>query len=310
MSRVLGSLLFALAVSASSWAGEVQDPYRAIDLERAFEITRGSPTVKVALLSTSANCELADLAPSIVRTHAPDRSFDACELPLGIKDEEVNYGTYSISLIHFTAPHVKILPLRVFQPDGNGNFEDSLKGFQIALDEGAQIIAYSGGGDMNIDQAEPFCALVVKAREKGVTVLMPAGNSGVEITDERPSLLTFCKSDNLVGVSAMSGDLSQLANFASYSQTFVQWAAPSESVGGYDGEGNLVAYRGTTAAFLLAAGSMALRTSLYPQESAAVRREAILRSVTKIESLQNRVEAAGMLNAYLLLSPIKAHSPR
>jgi subtilisin family serine protease len=303
MKKIIETTMIALSVLGQTWsyAAEVKDPYLAIDIYRAHELTTGSPEVVVALLSTSVNCRLAALAPSIKRLSPENRDLDACESVEGINERDLNLGTYSASVIHFVAPSVKILPIRIFSPMGHGTIEASMRGIQVAMAEGAKIISFGGGGDVSPQQLQNVCAVIEDARQRGVTIVAPAGNSGSEITSERSTIMSRCKNDALFSVAALNEEIDGLAPYASYSPHFVQLAAPGENVGGYDAAGNLITFRGSTPGLLLTTGVLALRESLYPGETAYFRREAILRSVTPMASLVGKVESSGMLNAYRAL---------
>jgi hypothetical protein len=273
------------------------DPLEAIRLSDAHKVTRGSKEVTVALLSSSVNCRLPALRDGIDRLSEEDRRFDACETIEGVNSQDLTHGTFSASVILQIAPGIRVLPIRIFGPNGTGSYLDMARGMQIALDQGADIIAIGGGGSPAPDSMNALCSLVEEARMRNVSVVAPAGNSAEEITTDKPFILASCKNDTLFSVAGLSSKLDELAKFSNYSSYFVQLAAPSAGIKGLDATGKPTQFQGTTVSYLLATGVLALRRSTYANESVEARREALLGAVTPLESLVGKVESAGIIDA-------------
>ena len=78
------------------------------------------------------------------------------------------------------SPQVKIMTLKYFSPNSNngGNVKNTVKSIEYAVQNGADIINYSGGGPG--DNLEEKTA-VAKAADKGIIFVAALGNDGSEI---------------------------------------------------------------------------------------------------------------------------------
>lgn len=74
------------------------------------------------------------------------------------------------------AYNANIMPIRVLDADGDGSFGDLAKGIYYAVDNGADVINLSIGGDYNYSVR----AAIAYANSQGVFVSAATGNGGVE----------------------------------------------------------------------------------------------------------------------------------
>lgn len=78
------------------------------------------------------------------------------------------------------APHVQIMTLKYFSPEtNNNNIENTVKAINYAINNGADIINYSGGGPGE-NNAEK--AAVAKAADKNIIFIAALGNDGSKIS--------------------------------------------------------------------------------------------------------------------------------
>jgi subtilisin family serine protease len=85
------------------------------------------------------------------------------------------------------APGASVLPVRVLGDDGSGSASDVAAGIDWAVDQGAQVINLSLGGEIPILGSDPgFEAAIDRALDRGVVVVAAAGNSGLPVC-EQPS---------------------------------------------------------------------------------------------------------------------------
>ncbi|MGB1251484.1 MAG: S8 family serine peptidase, partial [Candidatus Promineifilaceae bacterium] len=90
----------------------------------------------------------------------------------GDVDEAAGHGTHVAGIVSIVAPHAQILPVRIFNSDGQGTYTDLIEGIVYAVDQGADVINISGSGA----EASPFLQMAIDyAEENGVLVVVAGG---------------------------------------------------------------------------------------------------------------------------------------
>ena len=89
-------------------------------------------------------------------------------------------GTISNGTLSGVAPGASILAVKVLNEDGAGDDSIIAQGIEFAVDNGADVISLSVGGEWtdNTYLVEPSVAASVAAIDAGVSVVIAAGNSG------------------------------------------------------------------------------------------------------------------------------------
>ncbi len=210
---------------------EPQKTAEQIYLPYAQLITKGSPSIKIAVLDTGVNLNHRELEGKIVNpmdfvnlqgldtTEFIGDTTDADEVP----EDEVGHGTHVSGIIAAkgiqmdggVCPDCKIMPVRVLATMKNGNkvvgagiIDNINAGIKYAVDHGADIINMSlgikheGGGLPHED-------VINYALSKNVTIVAASGNDG---TSEKyyPGALP-----GVIAVGAVD-DLGKVTNFTSY----------------------------------------------------------------------------------------------
>ena len=158
----------------------------------------------------------------------------------------------------------RVMPVKVLGDDGRGLFSDFLLGIDYALDNGADVINMSLGGQLHHAQARQlyesgFAAVASKARQLGVPLIASAGNDGVD-TRSYPAAW-----EGFTGVAgSLQGDRAPGSNHGSW----VDVAAPWRNVA-TDEQGRFVWVEGTSPAAAVASGVAALVQSADPATDAA-----------------------------------------
>lgn len=110
------------------------------------------------------------------------------------------------------APGARILPVRVIDDKGTGFASDGKKGVEYAIEQGADVINVSLGGDVVTETLlgdEGFADALTKAVRAGIVVVVAAGNSS----------LPFCENPDVedgvlcVGAVDRRGSRSVFSNF-------------------------------------------------------------------------------------------------
>ena len=148
----------------------------AFDLPDTWKITQGEG-VKIAVLDTGCDLDHPDLVENLL----PGINF----INIGQRPEDDNqHGTHITGIIVAenndigmvgVAPKAKVIPIKVLDSNGSGDFGTVAKGIRWAVDNGADIISTSLGSP------RPLLAIrkaVLYAESKGIPVFCAAGNAG------------------------------------------------------------------------------------------------------------------------------------
>ena len=176
----------APAAYTAQWAAQL------IRTEQAHAIATGS-NITVAILDTGIDLDHPWLADKLVPgydfvgndTNPAEEANNLDSDGDLIFDEAAGHGTHVAGIVALTAPDAHIMPIRIFNSDGVGDYFDIAQGIIYATDHGANIINLSGSGPDDvaylqsaIDYAQTRGVVVVAAG--GLTVLdYPASYSGV-----------------------------------------------------------------------------------------------------------------------------------
>lgn len=270
-----------------------------IRAEKAWDITKGSRGVRVAITDTGADYLHPDLAANIwqnpgevgIDSQGRDKSKN------GVDDDNNGYvddfhgwdfvnndndpmddhghGTHVAGTIGAVSNNgigitglnwqVGIVPLKFLSADGGGDEASAIKAIEYAATMGIPIVNASWGG-FGYNQA--LKDAIEAAGKKGVLFVTAAGNNGYD----NDTINTFPANfdlDNLISVAAIDRN-DQKASFSNFGSTKVHIAAPgvnSLSLGISDNgrDAPLVVMDGTSMAAPYVAGAAALVKSAFPQ---------------------------------------------
>jgi subtilisin family serine protease len=246
--------------------GESLDYSRSIlNVQPAWNITEGSPTVVVAVIDSGVDYFHPDLAANIV-----DPGYDFYHDRVGGYDDN-GHGTHCSGIIAAAkngigvrgiAPKVKILPVKFLGPDGSGDTADAVKAIDYAVARGAKILSNSWGGggySQLLDDA------IQRALNAGVIFVAAAGNDGLD-TDGSPNYPA-----NYAGVISVgsSDSRDQRSSFSNYGTASVEVFAPGTSIVSTYPGGTYKSLSGTSMATPQVSGALALALSAKPGITAA-----------------------------------------
>ncbi len=200
-------------------------PDADIDAPEAWDLTRGSTNVKIAVVDTGVAADHPALRANMISGW--DFADDDAD-----PDDEDGHGTHvagtigargndgdSIAGVNWNA---KIMPVRVIGPEGASD-ADIAAGFAWAAERGAKVVNASLGGP----GASPVVSEAVRTHPNTLYVVA-AGNSAKNNDAET---FTPCNIPhaNLICVAA-SGQRDQLSSFSHYGPSNVDLAAPGMSI--------------------------------------------------------------------------------
>lgn len=173
----------------------------AISLEEAHALTRGDPSVTVAVLDTGVSLEHPELRDCLLPGHDFVDIISGAGEFIGdflgadeVPQDEVGHGTHVAGIIAGrglnmpagVVPRCKVLPVRVLGAMRRGNrrvgaglVDNINSAVKWAVDQGVDVINMSLGV-RHTDGGLPHQEVVEYASRRGVTIVAAAGNDGQE----------------------------------------------------------------------------------------------------------------------------------
>ena len=221
-----------------------------INAEKAWKISKGDKTVKIAVIDTGVDYNHEDLKDNIMvnelelygNTGVDDDGN-------GLVDDVYGYdfanddndpmdghghGTHCAGVIGAThnsvgiagvMAKVQILPIQFLKASGGGTLEGAIRSIDYAVQRGVHIMSNSWGGR---GQSKALEEAIAKAEQAGILFVAAAGNENSD-NDKVAVLPASIKLDNIVSVGAMDGK-GKKASFSNYGKQSVHVFAPGVNI--------------------------------------------------------------------------------
>jgi subtilisin family serine protease len=260
---------------------------RTVGASSAWNVTRGSQKVTVAVIDTGVDASHPELRGSFV----PGYDLIGNDAD---PDDEQGHGTAVAGIIgartrngRGLCPACSLMAVRVLGADGYGTTSTIADGMVRAVNAGARVLNLSLGSTGTTDtEAEA----VAYALERGVVVVAAAGNDG------REDVLYPAAFPGVIGVAA-TDERDRLYPWSNRGGA-VRVAAPGCNTAPALGSGHAY-FCGTSSATPMVAGIAALALSLSPQITSAQVEQALQRTAVPIPGVQfGRVDAARTIAAF------------
>lgn len=290
----------------SGWGVDPSNTQSNIKLEKAWKIFNKKSNVVVAVIDTGIEFDHPFLNNNIFLTKerkatAQKYGLDFSQTVTGIRPSDSHgHGTHVAGIIRSVFPEVHILALKYYNPQASGaaNLNSTIKALEYAVDQGVDIINYSGGGPQ---PSADELAVLKKAERKGILVIAAAGNKKANIDNKDNAFYPASYGlSNVITVTAYDKN-NQLVASSNYGEKSVDIAAPGHRIKS-SVPGNAVGYMtGTSQATAFVSGVAALIKAQHPHLGYQQIRNIILSSSDQIASLKGKVLGAGKLNAHKAL---------
>lgn len=213
----------------------------------------------------------------------------------GIIGAEANNGRGIVGI----APEVSIMVLKYFDPQSPGadNLKNTIRSIQYAIDNGAQIINYSGGG---LEYSQEEHDAIDRARLKGVLFVAAAGNEKSN-SDKIPYYPADYGLENIISVTAFNPSQEVLSS-SNWGVHTVDLAAPGQNILSLL-PGNAYGFMtGTSQATAFVTGAAALIMSHKTGFKFSDVKKYILNSGDALTSLADKTKTSRKLNLYKALT--------
>lgn len=193
--------------------------------------------------------------------------------------------------------NVSIMAVKYYSEASPGavNLSNTIKALNYAIDNGAQIINYSGGGP---EFSEDEYLAMKKAEAKGILVVAAAGNErkNSDLIENYYYPAAYGLS-NIISVAAIDRD-NLLLRSSNWGVKKVDVAAPGENIYSTLPDGRVGYMSGTSQATAFVSGMAALLLSQDSSLTPSKIKEIIRGSTDSIATLKGRIASGGRVNAY------------
>lgn len=315
-----------------AWVHElgVDDPLAAaqwylerIRLPAAWEITRGSGDVSIAIIDTGVDPDHQDLIGAFEidpLTGSSGYDYVNRRFPTYVDPTQDWHGTAVAGVATAragdgygmvgVAPNARLRVHRIYAssthgtPPGQATYATAAAAIRQAAADGADVILLTWGG------TTPSAELVNAIIDVDVPVVAAAGNDGQDLSGV-PSIRRFpamYRLPNLVTVAASDEHNALLGNermASNYGVHHVQIAAPGANIVSLAAGGEHQLFEGTSFAAPQVAAALALGRSVAPGASAAELISALVRTARRSAALSDKVTSGGVLDVVAFLRALE-----
>ncbi len=273
-----------------------------INLLPAWEITRGSQAVRLAIVDTGVDYTHPDLIGNVDSEHG----FNFVNNTKDAMDDN-GHGTHCagiIGAIHDNKigvtgvmAEVVIIPLKFLDSAGQGELEAALKAIDYATEMNVDLISnsWSGGGS-----SQALFEAIKRASDKGIIFTAAAGNNRSN-NDQLPNYPASYDLPNIVSVAAFTAQ-NEFAQFSSYGKKSVHIVAPGQNILSTVRNGKYEIMSGTSMATPYVSGALGLLLAKEGRLPHELMRERLMMTAVPVVALRGKSQTASRLDAYNLLT--------
>lgn len=311
--------------NAPSSFGQIGVKGADIGALKAWELSKGSKDIKVAVIDTGIDYNHPDLKDNMWINEAEANGKE------GVDDDENgyiddihgydfanndgdpmdghNHGTHcagTIGAVHNNEigvagvmANVTLVAVKFLSDAGSGTSEDALKAIDYAAKVGVNVMSNSWGGGA---YSQALHEAIQRASEKGIVFVAAAGNSSSN-NDTTPHYPSNYEVENVISVAAHTYK-DELASFSCYGKGTVDIAAPGHNILSTTKAGGYAVYSGTSMATPHVAGVVGLLLAYEGPMPHTDLVNRILKTSVPVTAYRRKVISGGRISAYNLLASI------
>jgi thermitase len=294
-----------------------------INALKAWSITKGSKSIKIAVIDTGVDYNHPDLVENIWTNTA-----EANGTP-GVDDDGNGYiddihgydfankdgdpmdgnghGTHcsgTIAAAHDNGvgvagvmAHAQIIGVKFLTDQGSGSTADAILSIDYAIKQGVDIMSNSWGGS---GRSEALLEAIERANAAGIIFTAAAGNNAAD-NDTTPSFPANYDVENVISVAAHNYD-DKLASFSCFGATTVHISAPGRNILSTVNGNAYDVYSGTSMATPHVSGVVGLYLALNGKTNPKTLRDEIMRTSVYGKSYGRSTISGGRVDAYNFLT--------
>lgn len=164
------------------------------------------------------------------------------------------HGTHIASIIARKSQKNSLMILKYYQEkmDPKQNLLNCMLAFRYAINNGANVINFSGGG---YGESAEEKIILTEAAAKGILIIAAAGNDHIN-NDLMPYFPASYRLPNIVSVGSLTAS-GNISKFSNYGDSSVHLYAPGEDIAGFGVFGDKLTMSGTSQATAMVSGSIA-----------------------------------------------------
>lgn len=301
-----------------------------VDALRAWEITKGSKQVKIAVIDTGVDYNHPDLKANMWVNEAEAAGTAGVDDDgNGYVDDIYGYdfanndgdpmdgnghGTHcsgTIAAVHDNGvgiagvmANATIVAVKFLSDAGSGTTADAIRAIDYATKVGVDIMSNSWGGG---GFSQGLYDAIKNAKDKGIVFTAAAGNSATN-NNSTPHYPSNYQIDNVISVAAHNYN-DELASFSCYGSETVHVAAPGRNILSTTPNNDYAVYSGTSMATPHVTGVVGLYLSHHGRMDVKQLRDKLMSSSVYARAYGRKTIGGGRANAYNFLTGVVADRP-
>lgn len=279
-----------------------------INASKAWEISKGSKDIIVAVIDTGADVNHPDIKNNLWKSKDGKHGWNFVGNNHDLSDNH-GHGTHIAGIIGAeggngigisgVAPKVSLMILKYYDPKAayNNNLANTVKAIRFATENGAHIINYSGGG---LEFSKEEYDAINEARKKGILFVAAAGNEKSNSDKARYYPANY-DLDNIISVTAINTE-AKVLDSSNYGVHTVHIAAPGKNIFSTIPGGKYAPMTGTSQATAFVSGVAALLLSSNKSYDYLQVKKQILSTADYMDELRDKNKTSGKLNSWAALA--------